>query len=133
MALVDWIIPLRHAHITAVGLSLALFAARGAGVLAGQAWPMQPLARKASVWIDVLLLGFGVTLWAVLGLNPLREGWLGTKLLLLLVYIGLGSYALKRAATRRAKACFYVAALLCVAFMVSVALTRHPAGAWRWL
>jgi len=133
MALIEYYLPFRHAHMTAVGLSLALFATRGAAVLAGQHWPMRRWPRAASVLIDTVLLGCGVALWAMLGLNPLHDTWLGAKLVLLLAYIVLGSFALRRAPTRRAKAAFYVAALLCVAFMVSIAWAHHPAGAWRLL
>lgn len=133
MNLIEYYVPLRQVHMTAVAFSLALFAARGAAVLAGRSWPMRRTPRVASVLIDTVLLGCGIALWTALGLNPLRETWLGAKLVLLLAYVGLGSYALKRAPTRRARAGFYVAALLCVAFMVSIALAHHPAGAWRLL
>lgn len=133
MALIEFYLPLRHAHQTAVAASLVLFAARGAAVLAGQAWPMRRGVRLSSVAIDTVLLGCGVALWVALGLNPLRETWLGAKLVLLLAYIVLGSYALKRARTQGARAGFYVAALACVAFMVSIAIAHHPAGAWRLL
>ena len=133
MALIDVYGPLRHLHLAAVGLSLLLFAARGAAVLAGQAWPMAALARRASVCIDTVLLAAGVALWLALGLNPLRDAWLGAKLALLLAYIVLGSFALKRAPTRRARAACYLAALDCVGWLVSVALAHHPAGAWRLL
>jgi uncharacterized membrane protein SirB2 len=133
MALIDFYVPVRHAHLTAVTLSLLLFAARGAAVLAGRAWPMTVAARRASVGVDVVLLAAGATLWAMLGLNPLRDAWLGTKLALLLLYIVLGSLALRRARTPAARAAFYVAALACAAFMVSVALAHHPAGAVRLL
>ena len=133
MALIEHYVALRHAHTTAVGLSLALFAARGAGVLAGQAWPMRALARRASVAIDTVLLGAGVALWIALGLNPLRDAWLGAKLALLLAYIVIGSFALKRAPTRTAQAACYVLALACAGWMVSVALAHHPAGLLRLL
>lgn len=133
MALIEFYVPVRQAHLTAVMLSIALFTARGAAVLAGQAWPMAWPARRASVLIDTVLLGCGLALWAMLGLNPARDAWLGVKLGLLLAYIVLGSFALKRAATLRAKAVFYAAALACVAFLVSVAFAHHPAGAWRLL
>jgi uncharacterized membrane protein SirB2 len=119
---------IKHAHIGLVGLSGALFAARGLGVLAGAAWPMQPLARRLSVTIDVLLLAAGITLWSLLGLHPLHHSWLGTKLVLLLLYIVLGSFALKRAPTRASKTACLLAALALLCFMASVALAHHPAG-----
>ncbi len=118
----------KHAHLVLVGLSGALFAARGLGVLSGAAWPMAAVARRLSVVIDSLLLTAGVTLWIWLGLNPLQHSWLGAKLALLLLYIALGSLALTRARSRRAKAAFLVAALAVFGFMVSVALAHHPAG-----
>jgi uncharacterized membrane protein SirB2 len=133
MALIEFYVPLRHAHLAAVSISLVLFAARGSGVLAGHQWPMHRGVRWTSIVIDTVLLVCGVALWAALGLNPVRDSWLGIKLALLLLYIGLGSFALKRAKSHRAKAAFFAAATLCAATMLSVAWTRHPAGLWRGL
>jgi uncharacterized membrane protein SirB2 len=76
--------------------------------------------------IDTLLLAAGVTLWALLSLQPLRDAWLGTKLALLVLYVALGTLALKR---RRAGA--YAAALACYLLMVSVALAHHTLGVLR--
>ena len=118
------------AHIGLVTLSATLFLARGLGVLAGLAWPMRAGWRRLSVWIDIALLSAGATLWTLLQLNPLRDSWLGTKLLLLVLYIVLGSFALKRAPSRRAKGLFLLAALACLAFMASIAIRHHPLGWW---
>lgn len=126
MSAADWYLPVRHLHLSAVGFSLTLFAARGAGVLMGAEWPMRPLHRRASVVVDTVLLGAGVTLWTILGLNPWHQTWLGAKLVLLLVYIVLGSFALKRARGRAAKAGFCVAALACVGAMVAIARAHDP-------
>ena len=115
-------------HIALVLASGALFVARGGGVLAGQAWPMVPLVRRLSVLIDVALLTAGVTLWLLLSWHPLLHPWLGTKLALLLLYIVLGSLALKRAPRRGQRALCFVAALLVYGFMVSVAVTHQPWG-----
>jgi uncharacterized membrane protein SirB2 len=115
-----------------VVLSGTLFALRGAGVLAGARWPLHKALRIGSVVIDTLLLSAGVTLWALLPLNPLREQWLGAKLALLVLYIFLGSWALKRAGTTAARAAFLIAALTVFATMVSIGWTRHPLGMWRW-
>jgi uncharacterized membrane protein SirB2 len=130
MALVEWYWPIRHTHVSLVGASALLFAARGLAVLAGQAWPMRAAVRRASVAIDSALLAAAIALWAMLGLHPLRDAWLGSKLVLLVAYIVLGSLALKRAPSRRARALCLVAALAVLATMVSVALTRNP---WGWI
>jgi uncharacterized membrane protein SirB2 len=130
MPLIDLYPLMRQVHLTAVALSLTLFVLRGCGVLAGAPWPMQPLARRASVVMDTVLLCAGGLLWFTLGLNPWRNPWLGTKLLLLLLYIGLGSMALKRAPGRGARAVCFLLALACAAAIVSVASAHSPGGLW---
>lgn len=109
-------------------LSVALFAARGAGVLAGQAWPMAGWARGLAPVIDSLLLLAGGTLWWLLQLNPTQNHWLLAKLMLLVVYIVLGTLALKQAPTRAGKALCFMAALAVVGFMASIAVAHHPLG-----
>lgn len=126
-------LPLLHLHVALVIVSVTLFALRGAAVLAAQPWPLRPAWRMASVGIDTGLLLAGVSLWVLLGLNPVVQTWLGVKLLLLIAYIVLGVFALKRAPTRRAKAAFYVAALACVGWMACTAVAHHPAGPLRLL
>ena len=126
-----WLYPaLLHLHRACVTASIALFVARGLGVTALQAWPMQARWRWLSVAIDVPLLAAGVGLWTLLGYHPLQQTWLGVKLVLLVVYIVLGSYALKRGRTRMQRLLFFVAALVVVLVMVGIALARHPAGWW---
>ncbi len=115
-------------HVTAVSLSVALFTARGLGVAVHHQWPIQPKWRWISVGIDVVLMSAGLMLWALLQLNPLVDHWLGVKLALLVVYIVLGSYGLKRARTHRARLLFFALALLCALTMVSIALMHNPVG-----
>lgn len=126
-----WLYPaLLWTHMLLAGSSLALFAARGLGALCRQKWIMLRGTRMASVLIDTMLLGAGASLWALLQHNPLREAWLATKLVLLVVYVVLGSFALKRARGQGARLAFLLAALLCAAAMVAIARTRDPLG---WL
>ena len=128
MNLSPWYAEIKQAHIGLVLASGLLFAVRGAAVLAGQCWAMRPPWRWLSYGIDTLLLSAGVTLWFVLSLNPLNSPWLGTKLLLLVLYIGLGSLALKRAPTLAIRRLSYGAALGTYLFMASVAVAHHPLG-----
>ncbi len=126
-----WLYPtLLWTHMLLVGLSLTLFTARGLGALWRQSWIMLRGVRMASVAIDTLLLSAGASLWALMQHNPLHEAWLATKLLLLLVYVMLGSFALKRARSSRMRLAFLLAALLCAAVMIAIARTRDPLG---WL
>lgn len=122
---------IRNPHVLFVALSGTLFLLRGLGVLAGARWPMQKGVRAASVGIDTLLLVSGVTLWAVLQLNPLRDAWLGVKLLLVTVYIVLGSLALKRAPTTALRTLFFIAAVIVFATIAGIAVSHDPLGFWR--
>ncbi len=73
------------------------FALRAFATLSGARWPLALPARAASWVVDTGLLSAGALLWATLQVNPLVEAWLGAKLVLLLVYVGLGTIALRRA------------------------------------
>ncbi len=128
MDLIEHYSALRHLHIAFVSASGALFAMRAFARLSGAAWPLGKPARVASWIVDTGLLTCGSLLWASLGLNPFVQTWLGTKLLLLLVYIGLGTMALRRARSPTASLAWTLAALGCFGFMVSVALAHDPAG-----
>jgi uncharacterized membrane protein SirB2 len=123
-----WYPALLHTHRALVGVSVLLFVARAAGVALLLAWPMKPAVRWASVLVDTTLMGAGVTLWALMQHNPRHEPWLAWKLLFLLVYIVLGSYGLKRGATRASRAGFSVLALLVVSQMYGMARWRDPWG-----
>ncbi|MBL8330982.1 MAG: SirB2 family protein [Rubrivivax sp.] len=129
-----WYLPLKAAHVGLVLASGGLFAVRGALVLARRQWAMARAWRMLSYAIDTALLAAGLGLWAGLSLNPVTSPWLGTKLLLLVLYIVLGSLALKRARSWAVRRACYGAALGVYLFMVSVALTHQPAGFWsRWM
>ena len=54
--------------------------------------------------------------------------WVHVKMTLLLVYIGLGMMAFKKAKTAVQKVSFLVAALLVYMFIISVAIAKSPLG-----
>lgn len=121
---------LKHTHMAFVVLSVVLFALRWVGVLANARWPMQKRTRVVSMVFDTALLTAGALLWWQLHINPLHQHWLAAKLVLLVVYIVLGSFALKRARRWWGKLLFGLLALAVVAQMVAIAQTRNPLG---WL
>ena len=126
--MIAFYLQIKAVHIAAIIASGGLFALRGAGVLAGQRWPMRAPVRWLSYGIDTVLLTAALMLLTALKLNPLAIPWLSVKLALLVVYIVLGSLALKRARTPRSRAWFYVAALACYAFVYTIARAHHPLG-----
>jgi len=119
---------IKAAHVGLVLASGSLFALRGLGVLAGVALAMRTPVRRLSYAIDTALLAAALLLLLTLGLNPFTTPWLAAKLVLLLVYIALGSLALKRARTRARRAWAFGAALLCFAAMLAIARQHDPWG-----
>ena len=119
-----------------IGLALAsgtLFAARGAGVLAGMGWPRHAAVRIASYGIDTALLTDALMLASMLPGAMFANGWLYSKLAFLALYIVLGVLALRRARSRRARAWCYLAALLAFGMVYSIARAHHPLGLLaRW-
>jgi uncharacterized membrane protein SirB2 len=59
---------------------------------------------------------------------PFVHGWLTMKVVLLVVYVVLGSIAIRRGRTKRVRIVAFVAALATVAFLVTVARAHHPLG-----
>jgi len=128
MSLVEFYPSLKLAHVFLVAGSGMLFALRGGALMAGQQWAMRRPWRVLSYGIDTLLLTVGITLAALLRLNPAQSPWLGSKLALLVLYIVLGSLALKRGRTLAVRRVSYGVALTTYLFMVSVAVNHNPLG-----
>lgn len=126
--MLEFYLQIKMVHVASVLASGGLFAARGALVLGGVGWANHALLRYLSYTIDTVLLTAALMLLTALKLNPFVVPWLSVKLALLVVYVVLGSLALKRARTRRARALFYAAALATFAFMYFVARAHHPLG-----
>lgn len=124
---------LRWLHIACAILSVSLFTLRGALMLAGSPRVHAAPLRYASYTIDTALLSFALILTTVIHQYPITTGWLTMKVGLLFVYVVLGSIALKRGRTLRTRTVAYVAALLTVAFLVSVARAHHPLGIFATL
>lgn len=128
MTLLDYYPTIRLLHMALALASGALFLTRGLGVVWGARWPMLRLTRFLSYGIDIALLSAALLLVHLLQLNPLTIPWLGVKLVTLVVYIVLGSLALKRAKTAWGRRLSFALALVCLAQMAAVALLHSPWG-----
>ncbi len=125
----EFYVQIRHAHIGAVILSGVLFALRaGSFNLFGASWPKQLPARLASWTIDTTLLTAALILMTIVQQYPFVDAWLTVKVLLLVVYIGLGAMAFSSKRSRRQRIGFLVAALLVFLFIVTVARAHDPLG-----
>lgn len=128
MSLAEHYLQIRDIHVTAVIASGTLFLGRGALALGRWRHVMHPVLRYGSMLIDTVLLAAGITLMFVIRQYPFVNGWLTTKLILLIVYIVLGTFALKRARTQSVRATCYLLALATFAYIISVALAHDPRG-----
>lgn len=120
---------IRTVHIWAVTASGLLFALRG-GVfnLLGATWPKALPVRLLSWTIDTTLLTAALILMTIVQQYPFVDHWLTVKVLLLVVYIGLGTQAFAVARPRRVRVSFWIAALLVFGFIVTVARAHDPLG-----
>lgn len=132
MALADYYLLTRAAHVGLVMLSGSVFLARGLGVLMGSRLPQARPVRMMSMAIDSALLVAAVLLLLTLQLNPFTTPWLQAKLCFLLAYIFLGVLALRLAGTTARRAAAFTAALLCYVMMFAIARLHDPAGLLRF-
>ncbi|MBL0163921.1 MAG: SirB2 family protein [Xanthomonadales bacterium] len=119
---------IKFVHILCVILSGSLFAARRLMMLADSPWTNHIVLRRLSWTIDTTLLVAALMLIMIMHQYPFVQAWLTVKVVMLVVYIVLGVFALKRGRTRAARLGFYVAALLVFLFIVSVARAHAPWG-----
>ena len=119
---------IKQFHIFVALLSGSLFALRGAFVLAGARWPQELPVKWLSYAVDTALLTAALMLLTILPWAMFGNGWLLVKVTLLVVYVVLGVFALRRGRTRRTRAVSYVAALLVFGAIYGIARAHHPLG-----
>jgi uncharacterized membrane protein SirB2 len=117
---------LKSVHIGTVVASYALFVLRGV-------WMMRQSARLYEGWVrivphvvDTVLLASAIALAVMLRQSPLASGWLMAKVIALVVYIVLGTIALKRGRSRAIRITAWIAAQAVFLYIVCVAVTRNP-------
>ena len=118
----------RHLHILCVILSITGFLLRGVWMLSGSDLLRRRFVRIAPHVVDSVLLLSALTLMFILKQYPFVMSWLTAKVLGLCLYVVLGTIALKRGRTMRVRAVAFFAAVATFIWIVSVAMTRNPAG-----
>jgi uncharacterized membrane protein SirB2 len=117
---------LKSLHLVTALLSIAGFVLRGF-------WMMLDSPRLQAKWVkivphivDTLLLLSGIGLVVVLHYSIGSSPWLITKIIALVVYIVLGTIALKRGRTRGVRISAFLAAILVFGYIVAVAVHKSP-------
>jgi len=119
---------IKDVHVAAVIASGLLFAVRGVAVQWGAPWPMATPLRWTSYAIDTVLLTAALMLVSILQQYPFVNGWLTAKVVLLVAYVALGTFALKRGATPRTRLACLLAALAVYLSIASIAIEHDPRG-----
>jgi uncharacterized membrane protein SirB2 len=117
---------LKQLHLVTIAITLGLFILRGV-------WMMASSPRLQVRWVriiphvnDTLLLASGIGLAMSIQQYPLVHGWLTAKFFALILYIVLGTFALKRGKSRNQRIAAWIAALLTFGYMVAVAIVHEP-------
>lgn len=119
---------IKLAHIVAIVCSGVLFFMRGSALLAGMRWPMAAPVRYLSYGIDTVLLTAAMMLLTILPGALFANGWLLVKVMLVVCYIVLGVFALRRGRSQNVRGVAFAAALLVYAQVYFTARTHHPLG-----
>ena len=120
---------LKILHLGSVLLSYSLFFMRGLWVLRASPVMQQRWVKIAPHIIDSVLLGSAITLAVMLDISPFTAPWLAAKIIALLLYIVLGSIALKRGKTRRIKLASWLAAQAMFCYIILTAWAHDPSKA----
>lgn len=124
---------LKLIHQSAVVLSLGGFFIRGAAALSGAGWVRNTPVRALTQLVDTTLLAAAIALAWTLQLNPLHTPWLLAKIGGLLLYIALGTLAMRPGPPRAVRIAAWLAALATAGWIVSVAVSKSPWGFWAAL
>lgn len=116
---------IKHLHATAAIVSIVLFIIRAVWSVKGSPRLQSGFARIAPHIIDTILLLAGIYLASVVGWH---QPWIAAKIVGLVLYIGIGTLAIKRGKTPASRAAAAVVAVLIFAHIVSVAVTKQPLG-----
>jgi uncharacterized membrane protein SirB2 len=113
-------------HVLCAALTAASFTTRGIWM-----WRESPLLQRRWVRVvphvvDTVLLGSAVALVLITHQYPGPAAWLNAKIAGLILYIVLGSVALRRGRSMRVRRSAFVAALCVLAYIAVVARTRQP-------
>jgi uncharacterized membrane protein SirB2 len=112
--------------MTCAALSGSLFLLRGTWMLRDSALLYRRWVKTLPHLVDTVLLASALTMVFWSHQYPFAQPWLTAKLIALVVYIVLGSVALKRGKTRAVRTSAFIAALLVFAYIITVAITRTP-------
>lgn len=121
-------VAIKHLHIACATINAVLFVLRGVWVLTDSSMLRRRWVKVIPHVNDTVLLAAAVALTMIIGQYPVANTWLTAKVTALVLYIGLGFVALREGRSRRLRLGCWLAALVVLAYIVSVAVTKNPLG-----
>ncbi|MDH3491221.1 MAG: SirB2 family protein [Gammaproteobacteria bacterium] len=121
---------LKNIHALLALLTISGFVLRGYWMMTKSDKLQQRMTRVAPHILDTVFLASGIAMLVLLSLNPLSQSWLLAKFAGLIVYILLGTVAIRRGSIQQVRVLAFVGALSAFAYVVGVALSKAPAS---WL
>ena len=115
---------LKQIHIVLAVTTLISFVIRGYWMITDSSLLHHKLVKTIPHVIDTLLLSTAVALMMMAGFYPWILDWVAAKILLLLLYIVLGTIALKRGKTKARRIAAFIAALICIGLIFKSALSK---------
>lgn len=120
------IIAIKYLHVSCVLFSYILFFLRGVWMLRAAPILRHRWVKVLPHVVDTALLLSAVTLAVQLSISPLSNPWLMAKIIALLLYIFLGTIAIKRGKTAEIRLAAWISAQLVFIYIVAVALSHNP-------
>lgn len=117
---------LKQIHIACVVLSISGFLLRAGLMLRDSPLIYDRRTRTLPHLIDSTLFFSGLWMAANLQQYPFTTPWLTAKFLALVGYVLFGAYALRYGRTRTHRIAALLGALLCVGYMITLAIYRSP-------
>jgi uncharacterized membrane protein SirB2 len=115
---------LKWVHVGAAILTICGFVLRGYWMMIKSPKLQQRWVRILPHLLDTVLLLAGISLVMTLNLQVMQNPWLIMKISALIVYILLGTIALKRGKTRSIRTSALVLAMMTFAYIAGVALSK---------
>ncbi len=112
-------------HIVCALLSISGFVGRGILMIKGSPLLTARWVKVSPHIIDTVLLVSAIMLASQWGWSALQMPWLLAKIMALLLYIVLGSLALRPGRPQSIRISAWLAAIITFAYIVSVAVTKN--------
>jgi uncharacterized membrane protein SirB2 len=116
----------KHIHLSIIVISVLLFVLRFIWTISQSQMMEKKWVKIVPHVVDTLLLLSALTLCVLVSQYPFVDAWLTEKILGLLMYILMGTIALKIGKTGFMRAVGFVGALSWLAFIAVIAVTKQP-------